>query len=133
MKKFLSNIVHGLNDKNTKDDSDRGDLVQTVIIIAGLSLVTISIVGWISAPLFVNGAITATCINDYNKGLFKQSNNDCYNRDYFDDAEILTAEMIAQDPAYQGRFCQKRTSVELHGGMGSTGIGRCTAWGDIDY
>ena len=42
--------------------SDSGDLVQTVLIIAGFAIVAILVVGWIGTAIMNKGVDTAKCI-----------------------------------------------------------------------
>lgn len=57
---FISN-VKGLYDVEGQE-LDRGDLVQTILIVAGFAVATILVVGWISTSLINKGADIADCI-----------------------------------------------------------------------
>lgn len=51
------------------ETSDRGDIVQTILIVAGFALVTILAINWIGTTILNKGADVAECIegsNTYN-------------------------------------------------------------------
>lgn len=67
------NFIHNIRSSYGEDvrESDRGDLVQTVLITAGFAIAAIVIIGWIVTALMNKGADTASCIegaNNYASG-----------------------------------------------------------------
>lgn len=101
MKNFMNNIIDGFS-AQVSDDQDRGDLVQTVIIIAGFAVVTIAVIGWISTAIFGLGADTAKCLTGVQQfsGTATSTQENCENQNHSETANT----QITNDQTYAGRF-----------------------------
>lgn len=62
---FIQNIKDAYGEKYAAE-ADSGDLVQTLIIMAGFAIAAVVIVLWLTTSLFNRGADTADCIEGSN-------------------------------------------------------------------
>jgi hypothetical protein len=93
---FVKNIKSSYVAEGT--DQDRGDIVQTILLIAGFAIVTILAVNWIGTAILNKGADVATCIegaNSYNSGA---SNDNCKDVDHSKDHSFT------KDDGYTSRY-----------------------------
>lgn len=102
MKNFFMNNLKSVFEGVSADEQDRGDLVQTVIIIAGFAVVTIAVVSWISTAIFGLGADTAKCLTGVQSftGTATTTQENCEAQTHSEQAE----DQIDADGTYQGRF-----------------------------
>lgn len=56
----------GIDKLKGRSEEDKGDLVQTIIIIAGFAVAAIVIIGGITSTLMNKGEAVAGCISDSN-------------------------------------------------------------------
>ena len=63
---MISTIKNNLEARNHDGELDRGDAVQTVLIVAGFAIVVILIVSWIGKAIKDKGAQAAACIEGAN-------------------------------------------------------------------
>lgn len=86
---------------DTRDELDRGDIVQTILLIAGFAIVTILAVNWISTAVLNKGADISQCIegaNTYNAG---GAGKNCQ------DANHAKDNSFKKDEGYKGRYGNK--------------------------
>lgn len=81
-----------------KNDLDRGDAVQTVLIIAGFAIVCILLIQWIGTAILNKGADTATCIEGANTYDGKNSGKACKETNHSEDKSFKN------DDGYKGRY-----------------------------
>lgn len=75
---FIKNIKGAF----AAEASDRGDLVQTVLIIAGFAVVAILVVTWIGNAIAGQAANVASCIANANHGGTVNLPSSCHSDTY---------------------------------------------------
>lgn len=79
------------------DNADRGDIVQTVLLIAGFAIVTILVVNWIGTAIMNKGADTANCIEGSNTYNASGSSTNCATQN------AAKTNSFKKDSGYTGR------------------------------
>jgi hypothetical protein len=93
---FIQNIKATYADE--RSDTDRGDIVQTILLIAGFAIVAILVVTWIGTAVLNKGADVAECIEGANTYNVDGSNTACQ------DANHAADNSFKNDSGYQGRY-----------------------------
>lgn len=94
---FISNIK-GLY-ATQEQELDRGDLVQTILIVAAFAVATILVVGWLTTALINKGADVAQCIEGANTfEAAGEAENNCKTADHSKDNSYKDTD------GYTGRF-----------------------------
>ena len=94
--KFFNNISDVYATEAQFDD--RGDVVQTVLLIAGFAIVTLLVVNWIGTAIMNKGADTAECIEGANTYNTSGSSDKCKNADHSKNHSFK------KDSGYRGRY-----------------------------
>lgn len=98
MNKFLTNIKEGFG---ADEDLDRGDIVQTVLLIAGFAIVVIVVVSWIGTAIMNKGADVAVCIEGANT--FKPG-DEAYESCLKANHANKNGASVKEDTTYKNRF-----------------------------
>lgn len=95
------NFVHNIKSAYVggNDELDRGDIVQTVLIIAGFAIVCILAINWIGSAILNKGADVAACIEGSNTYDSVSSSQACQDGDLNTVGKEYTT-----DAGYQGRY-----------------------------
>ena len=80
-------------------EADRGDLVQTVLLIAGFAIAAILVVTWVSTAILNKGADAANCIEASNtySGSSSESQAEC-------DKKTSDTDSFKNDEGYESRY-----------------------------
>lgn len=83
-----------------KEDADRGDIVQTILLIAGFAIVTLAVVNWIGKAIMNKGADTAACIEGSSAydGKTDDSADNCKKQNH------ASKNSFTNDSAYKSRY-----------------------------
>lgn len=98
--KFISNIKSAYS-ADADVNLDRGDIVQTILLIAGFAIVTILVVNWIGTAIMNKGADTAACIESldtYASGESTGALGECGEVDHAADNSF------SEDDGYSSRY-----------------------------
>ena len=79
------------------EDADRGDLVQTVLLIAGFAIVAILIVTWLGTAILNKGSDAASCIEG-SSGYNQNSSTDACQQN------AASAHGFQSDAGYSSRY-----------------------------
>lgn len=101
---FLNNIKTAFNSDVESTESDRGDIVQTILIIAGFAVVVILVVNWIGTAITNKGADIAACIEGSNSYNAADSAENCSKQNHARDNSFT------EDGGYSGRYGGKNTT-----------------------
>lgn len=72
--KFMENLRGGFA---SEEVADRGSLVETVLIVAGMAVVAILVVTWIGGAIAGQAANTSACIANANASTASDLNDTC--------------------------------------------------------
>jgi hypothetical protein len=91
------NIKERMNWRRHEEEADRGDLVQTVLLVAGFAIIAILIVTWIGTAILNKGNEAASCIQGAStySGNLSSSENAC---------STNTGNTYQNDAGYKSRF-----------------------------
>lgn len=95
--KFIENIKSAY--ATDSNELDRGDIVQTILIIAGFAIVCILAINWIGTSILNKGADVAACIEGSNTYNSASSAEACEEGD----ANTEGKEYF-EDEGYKGRY-----------------------------
>lgn len=96
MKNFFNNITSAY--KADAENKDAGDLVQTVIIIAGFAIVSIVVIAFLSKAITNKAADSAECIEGSNSYNAEGSAEKCKNVNHAKDNSFK------KDDTYKSRY-----------------------------
>lgn len=100
---FLENVKNAFVAPTVTDESDRGDLVQTILIVAGFAIVSVAAIAWISTAIFNKAADTANCIE--NAGTYASTSSTAEKcKETHKDKGGENAKSFTKDDAYTGRY-----------------------------
>lgn len=97
---FLNNIKTAFNSDVESTESDRGDIVQTILIIAGFAVVVILVVNWIGSAITNKGADIAACIEGANTYNSASSAENCAEQNH----ASIGDNSFTKDSGYTGRY-----------------------------
>lgn len=98
--KFMSNIKTAYA-ADADVNLDRGDIVQTILLIAGFAIVTILAVNWIGTAILNKGADVAVCIESldtYASGESTADGGEC------EEADHAADNSFTNDAGYEARY-----------------------------
>lgn len=84
--------------KKDSQELDRGDLVSTIIMIAGFAIVALLLVNWLGTAILNKGADAAGCIEGANSYNSQQAAQNCQNQNHAENNSFQ------KDDGYKGRF-----------------------------
>lgn len=95
-------FIHNLKSVYEADAemTDRGDIVQTILLIAGFAIVTILAVNWIGTAILNKGADVAECIEGSNTYNSQSSSDTCKKTNH------AKKNSFKKDSGYKGRYGQ---------------------------
>lgn len=97
---FISNIKASFaTDAAVDAERDRGDLVQTLLLVAGFAVATLLAVNWLSTSLLNKAADAASCIEDSNTYQSDKGGENCETVDHG-----AGDNSFKKDKGYTGRF-----------------------------
>lgn len=95
-----TNLQTRLAARRHDGQADSGDLVQTVLLVAGFAIAAILVVTWLSAAILNKGADAANCIeksNTYNNGASTTSQAEC-------NKQTADTQSFKNDEGYKSRY-----------------------------
>lgn len=95
--KFMQNIKAAYA-ADAREEMDRGDIVQTILLIAGFAIVTILAVNWIGTAILNKGADVAQCVEGANSYNAQASGTNC------ETANHAANNSFKNDSGYKGRY-----------------------------
>lgn len=96
---FISNIKASFaTDAALEAERDRGDLVQTLLLVAGFAVATLLAVNWLSTALLNKAADASQCIEGSNTYNSSKSSSNCQSAKHAKDNSFK------KDKGYTGRF-----------------------------
>lgn len=96
---FISNIKASFaTDAAVDAERDRGDLVQTLLLVAGFAVATLLAVNWLSTALLNKAADSASCIQGSNTYNTAEASENCQSVDH------ASKKDFKDDAGYKGRF-----------------------------
>lgn len=96
---FISNIKASFaTDAAVEAERDRGDLVQTLLLVAGFAVATLLAVNWLSSALLNKAADASQCIEGSNTYKTSDSAAECQSADH------ASKKSFKKDDGYTGRF-----------------------------
>lgn len=96
---FISNIKASFaTDAAVDAERDRGDLVQTLLLVAGFAVATLLAVNWLSTSLLNKAADAASCIEGSNTYKSDKGGDNCESVNHAEDNSFT------EDKGYSGRF-----------------------------
>jgi hypothetical protein len=101
MTSFASNIKSAFERNADENELDRGNLVETILIIAGLAVVAILVINWIGTAIINKGADIAACIegsNTFEKAGASEKN--CSDQNHAGEGD----NSFTKSDGYTGRF-----------------------------
>lgn len=97
--KFIANIKETFGEV-TEDKRDSGDLVSTIIIIAGMAVAAILAINWLSTAVINSAADVAECIEGSSSGFISGDEA----RDNCEGADHASDNSFKEDTGYTGRY-----------------------------
>lgn len=98
---FISNIKASFaTDAAVDAERDRGDLVQTLLLVAGFAVATLLAVNWLSSSLLNKAADAASCIEDSNTYSKSSAEQTCETVDHASKGDSS----FKKDKGYKNRF-----------------------------
>lgn len=83
--KFIENVRGAYGADVT---ADRGDIVQTILLIAGFAIVTVLAVNWLGGAILAKGVDTANCIDGVNTTTSGGTKTACNNKNSENNSKI---------------------------------------------
>lgn len=98
---FISNIKASFaTDAALEAERDRGDLVQTLLLVAGFAVATLLAVNWLSTALLNKAADASQCIEGSNTYTSGNSASNCESVNHAKQGD----NSFKKDGGYTGRF-----------------------------
>jgi len=96
---FISNIKASFaTDAAVEAERDRGDLVQTLLLVAGFAVATLLAVNWLSTAMLNKAADASQCIQGSNTYNTASASDNCQSANHADKKDFK------DDAGYKGRF-----------------------------
>ena len=95
--KFMQNIKAAYA-ADSSENLDRGDIVQTILLVAGFAIVTILAVNWIGTAILNKGADVANCVEGSSTYTAANSSANCQK------TVVDSKTSFKNDSGYKGRY-----------------------------